>query len=60
MLFSEEDEPLLSDELVLSDEPDDAVAVEEPLAPLLADSPLGLLADLSLDESVALALPERA
>ena len=60
MLFSAEDEPLLSDELVLSDEPDEAVAVEEPLAPLLADSPLGLLPDLSLAASVALALPERA
>src|SRR6185437_9863390 len=58
-LFSEEDEPLLlSEEALLSDEPDDAVSVEEPLAPLLADSPLGLLADFSLDGSPDLPLPE--
>jgi hypothetical protein len=58
-LFSEEDEPLLlSEEALLSDDPDDAVSVEGPLVPLLAVSPLGLLLDFSLDGSPD--LPERA
>src|ERR1700691_4482351 len=74
VLFSEEDElllsePLLSDEPLLADAPlsDDAEEVEEPLAPLLADSPDGLSPDLSLDLSFDLSpaasadlLPERA
>ena len=74
MLLSEEEEPPLSDDPLLSDEPplseepllsdelplsDDADAVEEPLAPLLADS-AGLSPDLSLDASGFLALPDFA
>lgn len=59
-LFSEEDEPLVLSEELLSDEPDGAVSIEEPLAPLLAVSPLGLLLDFSLDGSPDLPLPERA
>jgi hypothetical protein len=60
-LFSDDDElALLSDEPVLAEEPDDSEAVEEPLAPLLADSEAGLSPDLSFDESAPLPLPERA
>ena len=54
VLFSEEDEPPLSDEA------DVAAALDEPLVPLLADSAAGLLSDFSLVPSVALALPARA
>jgi hypothetical protein len=61
VLFSEEGEVLpLSDDPLVSDEPDDGAALEEPLAPLLALAPLGLLSDFSPDPSLVLPALERA
>ena len=68
LLFSDDDDPLtdgpvLSGDPVLSEEPDEAVALEEPLVPFPADSPLGLSLELSPGLSPAASfdlLPERA